>query len=133
MAKKGVARNMSSIIESQQQPKKTATKGELTLYVQHSNLGVVVKSIRERLVESALCQDDPMGFLEAQAAAVEAALDAYKDPPSLPVDGAIGRPQRPLPPCPSSPRHKDIHCWCTAAGQRRRYICNDCGAEWMTK
>lgn len=112
--------------------KPVVTKGDLTRFVEHSDIGIVVKKIRMRLVEFAMTKDDPMRFLEAQAAAVQEALDAGKDPPELPVKDATGSP-RPMPACPTSQRHRDIHCWCLAAGRRRRYICNDCGTEWTTK
>lgn len=104
-------------------------RSELAKFANKTDLGLLEKEQRDSLIDLAIEKDEPQAFLAEQAAAVETSVNAGQDPPELPAD--LQEVQAGLDvQCPASSRHKNIRRYAKAAGNRRSYVCDDCGTTW---
>ena len=83
---------------------------EVYRYGRATHLGILPIAKMKKLTQLAMERSEPLEFMDAQAVAMEEAIDVDDPIPEFPVQSAAGAPsQRAV--CPTREEHADVQTW----------------------
>ena len=103
---------------------------EVYRYGRATYLGLLPIVKMKRLTQVAMDDEEPLAFIDAQAAAMEYAIDAGDPIPEFPVREAAGGPSHRAV-CPTRKEHADVHTWRIRPRNKKDCVCHVCGATWV--
>ena len=95
-----------------------------------THLGLLPLAKMKKLTATAMDEPEPLAFIDAQAAAMEEAVEANDATPEFPVSGAIGQPKHRAV-CTTRKEHADVHTWRIRNRNKKDCVCHVCGATWV--
>ena len=103
---------------------------EVYRYGRATYLGLLPIAKMKNLTQLAIDTAEPLVFIDAQAAAMEEAVDVGDPIPEFPAQGDAGAPlHRAV--CPTRKEHADVQTWRIRHRTKKDCVCHVCGATWV--